>query len=80
MWVDGLDPLREHGVGVVIVFRFLAGHIGQHNYMINLSTVHLNIAPCATIYQIQTKGTSHKLVRVFCHYFLLKAGDLLLMQ
>ena len=27
--VDGLDPLREHGVGVVIEFRFLARHIGQ---------------------------------------------------
>ena len=29
MWVDGLNPLREHSVGVVVVFRLLAGHIGQ---------------------------------------------------
>ena len=29
VWMDGLDPFREHGVGVVVVFCFLSGHIGQ---------------------------------------------------
>ncbi len=36
MWVDGLDPLREHCVGVVIVFCFLSGHIGQYNSIVDL--------------------------------------------
>ena len=36
MWVDGLDSLREHCVGVVIVFCLLAGHIGQYNGIVDL--------------------------------------------
>ena len=36
VWVDGLDPFREHGIGVVVIFRFLAGHIGQHNSLVDL--------------------------------------------
>ena len=36
VWVDGLDPHREHSVGVVVVFCLLAGHIGQHNRIVDL--------------------------------------------
>ena len=36
MWVDRLDPLREHRVGVVVVLGLLAGHIGQHNCVVDL--------------------------------------------
>ena len=36
MWVDGLDPLRKHSVGVVVVFCLLTGHIGQHNSVVDL--------------------------------------------
>ena len=39
-WVDRLDSLREHGIGVVVVFRLLAGHIGQHDRIVDL-WVHL---------------------------------------
>ena len=31
MWVYRLNSLREHRIGVVIVFVLLARHIGQHN-------------------------------------------------
>ena len=34
--VDGLDPFWEHSVGVVAIFRLLAGHIGQHNCVVDL--------------------------------------------
>ena len=36
MWMDGLNPLWEHGVGVVVIFRFLAGHIGQHDGVLDV--------------------------------------------
>ena len=36
MWVDGFDSLREHSVGVVVVFRLLARHIGQYNCVVDL--------------------------------------------
>ncbi len=31
MWMDGLDPLWEHSVRVIVVFCLLSGHIGQSN-------------------------------------------------
>ena len=36
VWVNGLDPFREHGVRVVVVFCLLARYIGQHNGVIDL--------------------------------------------
>ena len=36
VWVDGLDSLREHSIGVVVVFGLLTGHIGQYNCVVDL--------------------------------------------
>ena len=36
VWVDGLNSLWEHCVGVVVVFGLLVGHIGQHNSVVDL--------------------------------------------
>ena len=29
VWVDGLDPLREHGIGVIVILCLFPGHICQ---------------------------------------------------
>ena len=34
--VDGLYPLREHSIGVIVVFCLLTRHIGQHDGIIDL--------------------------------------------
>ena len=36
VWVDRLDTLREHRIGVVVVFCFLAGHVGQDHSVVDL--------------------------------------------
>ena len=47
MWVDRLDPLWEHCVRVVVIFRFLARHIGQHNPIVDLRVFLLSLLQLA---------------------------------
>ena len=50
VWVDRLDSLREHRVGVVIVFCLLTGHIGQHDGVVDLRV--FSLARCEHRHQI----------------------------
>ena len=34
--MNGLDPLWEHGVGVVVILCLLPGHTGQHDCIVDL--------------------------------------------
>lgn len=36
MWMDGLDPLREHGVRIIVVLSLLSGYVDQHNSVTDL--------------------------------------------
>ena len=42
--VDGLDSLWEHSVGIVVIFRLLTRHIGQHNCAVDLRVFVLQIS------------------------------------
>ena len=59
MWVDGLNSLREHCIGVVIVFCFLTGHIGQHNSVVDLRIFLLQFLQLAMHLSIKLALVTH---------------------
>ena len=42
VWVDGFNPLREHGIGVIVILCLPAGHIRQYNRVVDLRTLLLD--------------------------------------